>query len=516
MLKLFHIAPFIRLLLFLILGILIEKYYSINTCFFYLLFLGLAFISISYLPFFFRRYKFRFLFGVGLFLVLTSIGIYLQKEEDSLRQWIMESESKLYNVLIIEEPIHKPATIKFNAEIVNAPSDILPYVINKKISVFLKSDVNSQALHAGDRIVFYAQSKNAPYYLKSKLLAAQVYVKSENWILEKSSFYKPFSLRALYLRRVLLDRLREIVADNNYYSIAAALVFGYKNDINKELRESFSNIGAGHVLAVSGLHFSVIFGMFYFFLSPISNSFRGKIIKQIILFPLMWGFAFLTGFSPSVIRASLMLSIWSLGNVFSSRSFSLNTIASSAFIMLLLSPAYLFDVGFQLSFSAVISIVLVNPYLVNLYTTKSLLLKYFWSLVCVSVSAQLGVLPLSIYYFGQIPLVFLVTNICVIPVVTILLFLIPFALFINYLFMNFTFLITLLNKVLEFFLFLVYFLDNLPFRSIDEIKIDLSGIFLIYSFLFSLLFTLFQKRIVYFCFFLIIVLCWLIYYLCPV
>ncbi|MDR0428160.1 MAG: ComEC/Rec2 family competence protein, partial [Dysgonamonadaceae bacterium] len=495
-------------------GILFQAYGDIFSFCIYFCLVGLTLILLSYHPKIALRYKWNFLFGTGFFLLLFTVGVFAQQQTEAKQEWDIPSDIHLYEGLLIDEPLPKPKTIQCKLKIINSEEEIIDQVFNKKAIIYLPQNEASHELNLGDKLLFYGKLEESPPFLKKQSFASSGFVNQEDWIKKDSESAFSISIKALQIRRFFLNKLQKIIPDKNNYSLAAALMFGYKYDLDKDLRQSFANIGAGHILAVSGLHFSIVFGMFYFFLSFLGNSFRGRIIKNTIILPLIWGFAFLTGLSPSVIRAASMISIWSIGNMFFYRGFTLNTIAVSAFFMLLLQPEYLFDVGFQLSFSAVISIVLFNSYIQKLYETKNRIINYAWNLTSVSFSAQIGVLPLSLYYFNQIPIVFLITNWLLIPLVTILLFLLIFCLLLSYLWSNVFFINVILNKILSFFLSIVSFLDHLPYRSIDNIQITILETGLSYIVIACIIFFFLKKRILYLYPVIIIVMFLLIYYLC--
>ena len=512
MLKLLHIAPFVRMLLPMLFGIILQKYFFVSHI------LGgisvaILLITISYCPYFNKRYYFRFIFGLGLFILLFFWGVFVQYNSSKNLEWFGTSEIHLYEAVIIEEPVRKPKTLQCKIRIFNTEEDIS--IINKNAVVYISSDSNSLNLKSGRNLLLYTSLENAPDYLRKKSVAAIGYVKADEWMGLESDVgqISPY-YRMLSFKNDLLFSLRKMIPDLRYYSIAVGLLFGNKENMDKDLRQSFANIGAGHILAVSGLHFSIIFGMFYVFLSFIGNSLMGRLVKQIILLPSIWGFACLAGLSPSVIRAALMMSLWGVGQLLFRRSFSLNTMSATAFCMLLFNPLYLYDIGFQLSFSAVTSILLINPYLNNLYQTKNKIINYLWQLIAVSISAQLGVLPLSIFYFKQVPLVFLLTNICLIPLVTLLLFLIILCLLLHSLFSTSSVVLLLLNKTLECFTSIIYFLDQLPYRSIDHVNMNIFDLIVSYVLITGMVLLLIKKRIVYIYILIVVVLFRLICYLC--
>jgi competence protein ComEC len=366
-------------------------------------------------------------------------------------------------------------------------------------------------LVAGDCLWVNGSFEPAPAYLQKQSVAATGFVRSEQWSTIAST-HVPFSLKlyGLSIRRILLKQLRQIVPGPDAFAIAAALMLGYRNELDANLQQSFRNIGASHILAISGAHFAILFGMLYFMLSFLGNSPKAKRLKQIIFIPLIWYFAFLTGFSPSVVRASAMLTIWGMGELLGCRAFTYNTIAVAAFFMLLLHPLYLFDVSFQLSFMAVIAILVISPRLAKGYESKNRIIHYVWQLTCVSLAAQIGVLPLSVYYFHQFPVFFLLTNFCLIPLMSVLLFFIPLSMILSAVFGNISWMLFPLRQSLQWFIDITEELNALPFRTIDNLNLnldlDLQGMIVSSLCIICLLLVWIRKRMVYFCYLLILLL----------
>ncbi|MDH8701610.1 competence protein ComEC [Dysgonomonadaceae bacterium PH5-43] len=505
---------FLRLLPFLVFGILLQTYYDVTPLLYFSLGLGVSFTVISFMPFVKTQYKLRFVSVVGISLILFSLGIYIMNVSAKNVEWNNVDGVGVYEVQLIDIPIKKPKTYQCKLKVLKAEQSNHSS-INKHIIAYIPIDSISQALNIGDHLLLCSQFADAPHYLKTKSVSAVGLVNKQAWhkVKEASFASLELTLKMLVVKQKLLIKLRDVIPDSKHYAIASALMFGYKGDLDQESRQAFANIGAGHILAVSGLHFSIIFGILYFILSFIGNSLLKRIIRQLILLPLVWAFALMLGMPPSVIRAASMFTVVGIGNVFFYKSFSINTLAFVAFFMLFSNPFYLYDVGFQLSFLAVLSILIINPYIEKLYKTQNKILGYFWSLISVSFSAQIGVLPLSIYYFNQFPLIFLITNICIIPLATVLLIMIPVSLLFHSLFQT-SFVSIILNKLLNLFVDVICFLDNLPFRSIDNISISLFDLFLVYILMINIALIFIKKKIVYVYSSIIIVIFLLIYYLC--
>lgn len=237
--------------------------------------------------------------------------------------------------------------------------------------------------------------------------------------------------------------------NNTTKSIVFALLFGYKNLIDPSIIENYQNSGVIHILAISGLHVGILYLFISFFLKPLRNTKKGLVLKLLITLVFLWSFAVLTGFNASVTRAVTMFSIIAIGRALNRDTSIYNSIAFSALLLLVFKPNFIFDIGFQLSYAAVLSIVAFQPYFKNLYFTKFKIVNYFTDLVMVSLAAQIGVLPLSIYYFNQFPVLFLVANIVIIPLTTAVVITSLATLILNFIFPT---LAILLGKVVAFFI----------------------------------------------------------------
>ena len=492
MLKTFRQAPFLRITLFFITGIAFQYNCNISFCLGYILILPLLLLIPTFFSRINKRYDLRYLFGLSILSFSFLSAAFLTQITWEKSEWEVEGFHS-YVVRVLDDPVDKPNTRMCKVEIISSDSAIRKMVINKKAIIYLPKDSTSSEIIAGNGLYIKTSltkpqqmpgdtSFDYPLYLRKQSYSATGFVQKQNWQQKSISIpmQKRFRYKALEIRRNLLYRLRVVLPDLNSFSLSAALMFGYKEEMDRELRQNFSNIGAGHILAVSGLHFGLIFGMVAFFLSFMGERKKERIIKLFIFLPLIWGFAFVTGLPPSVVRAACMMSFWRIGNALSYRAFGMNTLASIAFLMLLYNPLYLFDIGFRLSFSAVVSIIIINPGLIRLYTSNNRIINYFWDLSCVSVSAQIGVLPLSIYYFHQLPLLFLLTNLLILPLVGILLFLIPFALFLQFIFGYYDWVNLPLQWILSGFLSIVQALDGIPRGTISNIDLSIFETVLLY------------------------------------
>ncbi|MGB5419281.1 ComEC/Rec2 family competence protein, partial [Algibacter sp.] len=204
-------------------------------------------------------------------------------------------------------------------------------------------------------------------------------------------------------------------------AIINALLLGQRQDISEEVYTSYANAGVIHILAVSGLHVGLILLILSFIFKPLERFKHGKLIKTILLVSILWSFALIAGLSASVTRAVTMFSIVAIAINLKRPTNIYNTLAISMFIILLFKPLFIFDVGFQLSYLAVFAIVAIDPFLYNLWRPKYWVTDKFWHTFTVTVSAQFGILPVSLYYFHQFPGLFFISNVVIIPFLGIIL-----------------------------------------------------------------------------------------------
>lgn len=204
-------------------------------------------------------------------------------------------------------------------------------------------------------------------------------------------------------------------------AVINALLLGQRQDVSKQLLTDYSRAGAIHILAVSGLHVGIILMLLLKLLTPLEHFKHGKTIKTIIIILVLWMFAFVAGLSASVVRAVTMFSFLAIGQQFGSKRTILFSLFSSLFLLLIFNPFFLFDVGFQLSYLAVLGIITIQYKLYKIITFRNFLGDKIWQLTTVSMAAQIGVLPLSLYYFHQFPGLFFLSNIVIIPFLGIVL-----------------------------------------------------------------------------------------------
>ncbi|WP_281336651.1 ComEC/Rec2 family competence protein [Flavobacterium eburneipallidum] len=256
-------------------------------------------------------------------------------------------------------------------------------------------------------------------YLENKQIYAQIYTDGSDVkvgsIIEKDPWYYTSKLRNKIIRN--LEKSNFNKAELN---VAIALILGQQQDISPDIIKDYQYAGAVHILSVSGLHIGFILVFVTFILKPFPNTRRGSLIKLIIILLSLFSFGLLAGLAPSVIRSVTMFSFVAIGMYLRRSTNIFHTLLVSMLLILLFHPSFLFDVGFQLSYLALFFILWLQPLLAGIWLPKNKIANYFWEILTVSIAAQIGAFPLSIYYFHQFPGLFFVTNLVVIPFLTVI------------------------------------------------------------------------------------------------
>ena len=297
------------------------------------------------------------------------------------------------------------------------------------------------------------------------------------------------------IRKYFIKKLDILLEGNSERGVAQAILLGQKKSLDKETKMAFSKTGVSHLLAVSGLHVGIIFHIVILLLNRSINYKRLTPTTGSISIIIIWFYALITGLSPSVLRASLMFSLYILGDLFNRQVNIFNIIFTTGCVLLLYNPLNLLDIGFQLSFAAVISIVSIYPLLSKLYVTNYAFTAYIWNLLCISMSAQIGTFPIVLYYFHQFPIYFLLANVFAVPFSFLILLLGWGFLLVSLIFENGIYIIGL---VLNFCLYslnkIIFFIEDIPFSSLD-IYIDRTDLILMYGIIMSSIFLIYYKKI---------------------
>lgn len=251
-------------------------------------------------------------------------------------------------------------------------------------------------------------------YLVKQGIFNQIFVDNQQFRHIGKRSFSLVGLSATF-RNSIQQSLRKYNFSNDEFAVINALLLGQRQEISKELLQDYSRAGAIHILAVSGLHVGIILLLLSYLFKPLEKLNRGVYIKTFCIVILLWMFAFIAGLSASVVRAVTMFTFVAIGQLFKRKNNVEYSLVTSMFVLLLIKPMFLFDVGFQLSYLAVFGIVWVQPKLYKLWKPKLKIVDKLWQLFTVSLSAQAGILPISLYYFHQFPSLFVLSNLVIIP-----------------------------------------------------------------------------------------------------
>ncbi|WP_308772615.1 ComEC/Rec2 family competence protein [uncultured Bacteroides sp.] len=302
-------------------------------------------------------------------------------------------------------------------------------------------DTVAEPLSCGDTLCFYAKISR-PFsekeltgfdygdYLLRKGISGTGLVYAGNWYRAGKPRWLTFSQRARVCQQKVVEVYRSWGLDEEVQAVIAALTIGDKSDLSTDLKNVYSAAGASHVLALSGLHVGILSGFLFLVFYPLTYWKRyGRMVRMLLVVTLLWGFAFISGLSSSVMRAVVMFSLYAFASCCSEERFSgIHSLVLAAFLMLLYNPFFLFDLSFQLSFAAVASILAFYPLCTRGVVIQNRLLRYLFNLLCLSVSAQVGTLPFVLLYFGTFPTYFLLANLIVSPLAACILVLTLMAL----------------------------------------------------------------------------------------
>jgi competence protein ComEC len=326
---------------------------------------------------------------------------------------------------------------------------------------------------------------NYKTYLKRQGVFYQVFLKNQPVLVLPQS-PKTITDYAETIREALNKRLQKLSFKPIERAFINALLLGQRQDISADVYEAYKKAGAIHILAISGLHVGILLLILQFILKPVLYFGYGKFVRLLIILCVLWSFAIIAGLSPSVVRAVTMFSLFAIVKGLKRSSNSLNTLAISAFILMLVRPKFCFDVGFQLSYAAVASIIIVKPVLDSWWGFKNRIGNWCLDLLKVSIAAQIGVLPLSLYYFHQFPGLFFVTNMVVIPCLMVILGLGIVTLILIGIFNPPDILVYSLGWVIQFMNRFVEWIATKETFLFDQISFNLAALIICYLILFSL------------------------------
>ena len=499
---LFEKTPLLRFLLPLIAGTALGRFSHISATVL-LLILSILIIVLFLIAILSGRqdekmlYRYQWIEGFLISCSIMATGIFLSINYQSYNntnhfsRFVHNEENAILQVS--EPPSIRKNAVKAVLEVIAVYTDNGWVKTSGKVIQYFEKDTLSSCLKYGDRIVQKAHFTQVPpplnphefnyqKYLADDNIYHQSYIRKGSWKIIGRGYGNLF-LRAGYQARYYIqDKLEASGLKGDEYAVVTALILGVRDKLDADLLKSYSSTGTVHILSVSGMHVGLIFILLGLMLSFLDKKAYGRIVSSVLIIFLIWFYAVITGLAPSVQRAATMFTVIILAKLLRKQANIYNTLAFSASLLIIITPAIIAKPGFWLSYLAVLGIVYLYPRFYGLFSVKNKFLEKLWALLCVSLAAQIATSPLSIYYFNQFPNYFLISNIIVVPLATIIVYggiaLFAFS-FVPVLSHIIAFALTYLLKGLNF---TVHIIENLPY-STSVVVIDYAQMILLYLFL---------------------------------
>lgn len=492
----FQKIPFIRITSLFLAGILLSDFLNFAS-----LWIGvLLFLLISVLIFGWRRSNYtlhRIQNALISVCIVLSGVIYPHSFPEKLQPGFENKDYFLAEVC--QKPAEKAKTFQTILRIRNKT-----LIHPEMVTAFFSKENFDSTITTGDQLALFARPQEIsnpgnPFEIDYRKIMHQRGI----WFsvyLDKGTYLKTghhsYGLMVLAekTRDRLITLLTTVMPQREERSVVSALTLGYRSEIDQDTLNYFASTGAMHVLSVSGLHVALIYFILGFLFSFLKRGKTGSVIFYIVMILFLWIYAFLTGFSPAVQRATVMFTFVILGNSLRRPVNIYNSLTASVLFLILLSPNVLLDIGFQLSYLAVLGIVIIQPALNGLLEITNPFLKWCWSLFTVSVAAQIITFPLCIFYFNQFPNFFWLSSYAVIPITTLIIWLTMaffvispihgFALFIG----------MLIQKITYVMLYLLKAIDASPLALTKGIVINLPQVYLLFGCISAIIIFLYSKK----------------------
>ncbi len=375
------------------------------------------------------------LFGAGAMGVMLAVGLFVVSCDKKSVAPLWSGDKFFYEAQLMENPYMGGTATRALAYVV-ACEERDGVRGEGLVELYFANSVEAESLRVGEKISFEAVIKNpanagnpaefdAVRYMRVKGVSGSLYLPVGGWH-SLGMGDLSLSMRALALRNKILKMYEGLGFEGDALSLLAAFSVGEKRGFTQELKEAYANAGVSHLLALSGLHLGLFYAVVAALFAFVGKGYRAMVVREFFALLLLWAFAFVAGLTPSVVRSALLFTLVIVGRCLRRDGSALNSLAFAAVLMLLFSPRLLFDVSFQLSFSAVLAILLVTPWLQGVFACEKhgSVYNYAVSLLAASLAAQVGTLPFVWYYFGTFPLYFLFANVLLVPLATLLMILV--------------------------------------------------------------------------------------------
>jgi competence protein ComEC len=457
----------------------------------------------------FHRFRLGWLNGILISVLFMSIGGILTWCQDVSNDgnWFGRYyQPRAVIVVTISEPlVEKPASFKAEATVDYIIQGEQTTKVDGKIILYFQKDSLGLLPAYGTRLLF----KKAMQEIKStgnpgafdykryaffQGITHQAYLQAGEFCILPEKNTSLFQRMLYPIRDGILSIIRNSIPGEKESGLAEALFIGYKDDLDKKLVQSYSNTGVVHVIAISGLHIGLIYWLLVQLFRPLQKKKIGRRLRPVFIIAALWGFTLLAGAQPSVLRSAVMFTCIVAGGEGASKTSIYNTLAFSAFILLCYDPFWLWDVGFQLSYSAVLSIIIFMKPIYNLAYIENKLLDFFWKLNSVTLAAQVLTIPLTIFHFHQFPNYFLLANIIAVPLSSVIVLEEIFLCAVSFIpwFANLAGRLT--GWCIQFMNGYVERIDRLPFSLWNGLQIDICQAILLFMTISGLSYWLMERK----------------------
>ena len=430
--------PFVRLLIPLTAGIVLQWYLQFSADFLFV-FSGITIIASTLFFFlqFVKKFSLRWLQGCFIILLTALFGAVLTHANDIRHKpgWMGNYYQPEDSIIItLEEPLTEKTNSYKALASVNAITQNGTWKnTTGKILVYFKKDSLQPALDYGSKLLLHkplqpiTNSGNPGAFDYNRYclfqdITAQVFLKQNEYVVLPGENTNWLWQKLFAIRDATIKTLQQYISGDKEQGVAEALLIGYRNDLDKELVQAYSNTGVVHIIAISGLHLGMIYGLMLAIFSYFKKFRLTKWIQPVTILFILWAFTLIAGAVPSILRSAVMFTFIVFGELAGRKTSIYNTLAASAFCLLVFNPFMLWDVGFLLSYSAVASIAAFMKPVNNWFYFKNKWLDKIWSLTSVTIAAQVFTIPIVIYYFHQFPNLFLVTNFVAVPLSGLILY----------------------------------------------------------------------------------------------
>ena len=502
----FKTAPFIRLIIPFIFGILWAFYFNASLSIIQILatvsMLVLLIFSLLTLV---AKYHWQWISGIAINGLIIAMGAGLTNFQNlpTHRNFIGNYLQQNNPIFIrIKEPlVQKPKTFKTVASAVAVFENGHWVNTSGNILVYFKKASLANTIHCGDGLIIQQPLKpigningfNYQQYCAFQQIYFQVFIPDSVTQIFAPTLLGSLQAKLFLCRDWVLKILETNIPGSIEKAVAEALLIGYKDKLDKSLVQAYSRTGVVHIIAISGLHLGMIYGLLLLLLKPFGKRKWANHLRSIIIAGILWGFSIITGGAAAILRSAVTFSFILASKSLGYKNNTINALAASAFCLLAYNPYFLWDIGFELSYTAVLGIILFQKSISNWFVIKNKLLLHIWQLNAVTLSAQIFTIPLILFYFRQFPNLLLFTNFFIVPLSGLVLYAELILLAVS----PFTSMASVMGKVVGFLInqmnALIERTNRLPFAVTENLQVSIAQTVLMYIAIVAWLYWLVHK-----------------------